>query len=69
VASLAAVGRSGGAIAIDAHVGVFGEVRAPFAASKQYATRGASVIPPRDGDKAPNALRPGSDQTHTRGHN
>jgi hypothetical protein len=50
VASLVTVGKSRGAIVIYEHVSVSGEVRAPFAASKPYATRGASVTsPPRRG--------------------
>jgi hypothetical protein len=44
VASLATENISGGVIAIYEHVSVFGEIRAPFMASKHYATRGASSI-------------------------
>jgi hypothetical protein len=43
VTSSATVGKSRGAIASYEHVNVSGEIRAPFTASKPYATRGPSV--------------------------
>jgi hypothetical protein len=48
--AMATVGMSGRDITIYEHICMYGEVRAPFAASKPYATRGASVTsPPRRG--------------------
>jgi hypothetical protein len=62
VASMATVGMCGGTISCYEHVRVSRKVIASLAANIPFATRGASVTFPRDGNKTPDdALKPGSD--------
>jgi hypothetical protein len=69
VASLATVGKSGGAIAIYEHISVSDRFRTPLAANTPYATCGASVtLPLATGAKHPMHLGPALTQKHIHSH-